>query len=128
MKFKIIELPEITFKDESPELIHKTLQQEATSIMPYLKNAYNIVLAIEGKQISSEELSQKCNEIFACSSCKYLNFIIGSSHGLDDSIKQQADYLLSFSKMTFPHQLMRLILTEQIYRALSIIKHTKYHK
>ena len=128
MKFKIIELPEVTFSSESEELIKKTLTTEAQYIEPYLKQSYNVVLAIEGKNISSEELSQKCHDVFTNASVKYMNFIIGSSHGLDQRIKDMADLSLSFSKMTFPHQLMRLILVEQIYRALSIIKNTKYHK
>ncbi len=128
MKFRIIELPEVTYKDEDESTIKKILNQEASSILPYMKGSYNFVLAIEGKMISSVDLSKKCNEIFTNGTVKHINFIIGSSHGLDDSIKQQSDSLLSFSPMTFPHQLMRLIVVEQIYRAISIIKNTKYHK
>ena len=85
--------------------------KEAQRIQKYIKDdTYLIALAIEGKMFTSEQL------------------VIGGSLGLDDSILKQADLLLSFSKMTFPHQLMRLILVEQLYRSYRIIKGEPYHK
>ena len=123
----IIELKEITYAKENDN-INKILSDEAKSIQQYLNNSYNIVLAIEGNNLSSIELSNVIDKIINFSSYKNINFIIGSSHGLDCCIKQQANLLLSFSKMTFPHQLMRLILLEQIYRSFNIIKNTNYHK
>ncbi len=127
-KCSVIELKEITFSNESDTNIKKILGEEAKIIQPYLENAFNIVLAIEGKNIDSIELSDVIEKTINFSHYKFINFIIGSSHGLDHSIKKSSNLLLSFSKMTFPHQLMRLILLEQIYRTFCIIKNTNYHK
>lgn len=128
-KISVIELNESTFTKESTENINKAMKDEASYIEPYLAGAYNIALCIEGQMISSEELAQKLDHVFTNqTSCKALNFIIGGSYGIHDSIKQQVQYKLSFSKMTFPHQLMRVILLEQIYRAFSINKNISYHK
>ena len=86
-----------------------------------------IALCIEGKELSSEELAKKIEEI-TLSGKSTVTFLIGSSFGLSESLKAKANFRLSFSKMTFPHQLMRLVLTEQLYRSFSIINHTEYHK
>ena len=86
-----------------------------------------IALCIEGKMLSSEELAQKI-ETLAVSGTHDIAFIIGGSEGLSEDIKNMCDIRLSFSKMTFPHQLMRVILLEQIYRAFTIINHKQYHK
>ena len=90
-------------------------------------STYNIAMCIEGKIISSEELSEK---IQYCGTNGYstINFIIGSSFGISKSIKDKSDFKLSMSKMTFPHQLARVVLLEQIYRGFQISNHTKYHK
>ena len=89
--------------------------------------AYVIAMCVEGKQLSSEELAQKISEI-TTSGKSEIAFIIGSSFGLSDNVKARADYKLSISKLTFPHQLLRVILHETIYRSLSIINNTRYHK
>lgn len=86
-----------------------------------------IALCIEGKMLSSEELAQKIDSL-AVNGTHDIAFIIGGSEGLSDSVKNLCDIRLSFSKMTFPHQLMRVILLEQIYRAFTIINHKQYHK
>ena len=88
---------------------------------------YKIALCIEGKMLSSEELAEKI-EGLAVYGTHDVAFIIGGSEGLSDDVKNICDYKLSFSKMTFPHQLMRVILIEQIYRAFTIINHKNYHK
>lgn len=85
-----------------------------------------VAMCIEGRQLSSEELSEKMNEFFMQSST--VDFIIGGSLGLSDEVKKRADFKLSMSKMTFPHNLARLMLTEQIYRAFKINANETYHK
>lgn len=128
-KLSIIELNEVTFKQESNENSIKAMQEEAKQILPYLNNSFNIALCIEAKQLSSEELASKLDHVFTNNTnYKAINFIIGGSYGIDTQIKEQVDLQLSFSKMTFPHQLMRVILLEQIYRAFCINKHISYHK
>jgi 23S rRNA (pseudouridine1915-N3)-methyltransferase len=102
--------------------------KEAQRIQKYIKeDTYLIALAIEGKMFSSEQLAEKIDSLVV-SGKSHVTMVIGGSLGLDDSILKQADLLLSFSKMTFPHQLMRLILVEQLYRSYRIIKGEPYHK
>ena len=103
----------------------RNLEEEGEEILRQIKG-YCIVLAVEGKGYSSEELAQKLKEVG--DSGKELTFVIGSSEGLCDKVKQAADVKMSFSKMTFPHQLMRVILTEQVYRAYMINSGSTYHK
>ena len=86
-----------------------------------------IALAIEGQQLTSEELAQKIDGL-GVHGTSHIQLIIGGSLGLDPTIVKRADYLLSFSKMTFPHQLMRVILLEQLYRACKINAGEPYHK
>ena len=108
--------------------VMKALTDEGEDILSKLDpRAYVIALCIEGKQLSSEELSETFEKA-SVDGFSTIAFIIGSSHGLSDEVKKRAHLKLSFSKMTFPHQLMRVILSEQIYRALSIINGSKYHK
>ena len=90
-------------------------------------DAFVIALAIEGKQLTSEQLAAKINDL-GLHGTSHIQLIIGGSLGLDPAILKRADYLLSFSKMTFPHQLMRVILLEQIYRAYKINAGEPYHK
>ena len=90
-------------------------------------DSYLIALAIEGKQFTSPALAQKIDSLSSAGN-SHLTFIIGGSLGLSDEILKSADLLLSFSELTFPHQLMRLILLEQIYRSFRIIKGQPYHK
>ena len=121
-KLEIIELP-----DESQGEINKILKLEGEKIKKYLNpKDYIISLEIDGKNLTSLEFSKLIEE----KQIKYSNitFIIGGSYGIDDSIKNKANYHLSFSKMTFPHQLFRLLLLEQIYRSFKINNNESYHK
>ena len=103
------------------------ITDEAKRILALLPTrAYKIALCVEGKQLSSEAFAEKIDK--AAASHSEIIFIIGSSHGLSDSVKSACDARLSISEMTFPHQLMRVIMAEAIYRALNILKGTKYHK
>ncbi len=109
------------------ELAEKqTLGEEAEGILRASKEGYTVALAVEGKQMSSENFAKKLKMLFDRG--ETVNFLIGSSTGLDDSVKKSANELLSFSEMTFPHQLMRVILLEQIYRAFMINSNSTYHK
>lgn len=120
---KLIEVKESNFFETD-----KNLSSESSLILNYIKkDDYVVTLEIEGKMLTSVELAQKIESHYSYSP-KTLTFIIGSSDGLSDEVKKRSDYKLSFSKMTFPHQLMRMIFLEQIYRALTIINNRKYHK
>ena len=88
---------------------------------------YKIALCVEGESISSEQLAKKIDTL-AVGGTSDIAFIIGGSEGISEEIKQMCQYRLSFSKMTFPHQLMRVILLEQIYRSFKIIRKESYHK
>ena len=101
------------------------IEAEAEDILRSLKG-YVVALAIEGKKASSERLAEKIKEL--ADAGKEISFVIGSSHGLSSKVKGRADELLSFSDMTFPHQLMRVILAEQVYRAFMINAGATYHK
>ena len=129
-KLKIIELEEeqINEKNYSSVLVQKALDKEAEKILQNIPKQSNIIaLCIEGKQLASEELADYFSQK-AISGNGHITFIIGSSHGLSEKIKSKANLKFSMSKMTFPHQLARLMLLEQIYRGFSIISNTKYHK
>ena len=129
-KCEVIELSESRLSDSpSDREIRKALSDEAAAMEPYLniKGTYNIAMCIEGGQLTSMELSNKLDSI-AVNGCSTVNFIIGSSFGIDEGIKQRAHLKLSMSKLTFPHQLARVMLLEQIYRAFQITRRTKYHK
>jgi len=102
--------------------------KDGTPMLPYIKSqAYNIALCIEGKELSSPQLADLVEKT-ALSGKSEICFVIGESDGLDESVKKACDFRLSFSPMTFPHQLMRVILLEQIYRSFTIINGGKYHK
>ena len=98
---------------------------EASEILRACKG-YTIALAVEGDKLSSESLAKKIKTL--SDQGKEISFVIGSSCGLSDEVKKAADYKLSFSDMTFPHQLMRVILAEQVYRAFMINAGATYHK
>ena len=123
---KITEIPAEDMKTDC--VTEKILQKEGEKILSKIReNTYVIVMDREGKKLGSEKFAQKLGEI----SSKGVNnvaFVIGSSEGLDDDVKNRADFVLSMSEMTFPHQLMRLILLEQIYRAFRILNNEPYHK
>ena len=120
-KLEIIELPDSSFD------LKKTLEVEKNLILKNIKNTdYNILLDISGKELDSLEFSSKLDKIRQISS--NINFIIGGSYGVDDDIRKYVNDRISFSKLTFPHQLFRVILLEQIYRSFKILNHEEYHK
>lgn len=107
--------------------IRTALKKESERILSEMpKKAYKIAMCVEGKQLSSEELADKLDSVGATHG--EVCIVIGSSHGLDESVKSACDMRLSVSKLTFPHQLMRVILLEAVYRGFNIIKGTHYHK
>lgn len=109
------------------ELPDSDIFKEGDEILKYIDSKdYVISLAIEGNQLSSIELSDKINKTFI--SYPNITFIIGGSNGIREDIKNKSNYLLSFSKLTYPHGLFRLILLEQIYRSFKILNHESYHK
>ena len=109
------------------ELQDSNIKQEKELIMKKINSKdYIITMEIEGKELSSVELSQLIDKTYL--NYSNITFIIGGSDGLDDEIKKLANYKLSFSKLTFPHQLFRVILLEQIYRSFKILNNESYHK
>lgn len=119
---KIIELEDEGIKDDKV-----ALKKEKEKILKYLNTKdYIIVLDISGKEITSLEFADKIDKTLIINSD--ITFIIGGSYGLDEEIKSLSNYRLSFSTMTFPHQLFRLILLEKIYRAYKINHNEEYHK
>lgn len=102
-------------------------EKEAEKLKKQIKDSYVIALALEGKMLDSVAFAKEIEKIQTYhSSC--ITFLIGGSLGLSNILLKEANYLLSFSKMTFPHQLMRLILLEQIYRSFRILNNEPYHK
>ena len=128
-KLEIIEVADEKTPDASNEAIDNAIRtKEAERILKYIKDdAYVITLEINGTQLTSEQLSQKIEKL-GIQGTSHITFIIGGSIGLGESVLAKSNYALSFSKMTFPHQLMRVILLEQIYRSYRIINHEPYHK
>ena len=128
-KLEIVEVQDEKTPDhasENEELLIK--EKEAERMERYLKDgAYVIALAIDGKTLDSVELSERMEKL-GTGGTSHIIFVIGGSLGLADRILKRADYHLSFSKMTFPHQMMRVVLLEQIYRAIKIMKNEPYHK
>lgn len=128
-KLDVVEVPD----EKAPEnLSHaqelNIIQKEGQGILKHIKeDAYVIALAIQGKQLSSEGLAEFINNL-GIKGKSNIAFVIGGSLGLSDEVLKRADYQLSFSKMTFPHQLMRVVLLEQVYRGFRIIKGEPYHK
>lgn len=115
-------------KDPSAAQIENGLEREGASILEKLpKNSRVIALCVEGKELSSPALAAYL-ERAASGGCGTAAFIIGGSHGLSAAVKARADLQMSMSQMTFPHQLARVMLCEQLYRALSISAGAKYHK
>ncbi len=125
--FRIIELDESRLSEKpSQREIERALETEGKNI---LRNSQGFIfsMCIEGRHLSSEEFAKKFTDI-GVSGTSAVTFIIGSSFGLSDEVKRKSDFKLSMSKMTFPHQLARVMLTEQIYRAFQINNGGKYHK
>lgn len=128
-KIDIIEIPDESVPETlSDSEIEKAKDMEGEKILKKIKQGdYCITLEIQAKQLSSEKFAKKIQDL-ALTGNSTINFIIGGSNGLSKSVLEISDYSLSFSEMTFPHQLMRLILIEQIYRAFRIINNYPYHK
>lgn len=128
-KLEIIELADEKTPDKASQLENEQiLKKEAERINTKIADRdYVIALAIEGKQFPSEKFSQYIANV-TLQGYSNLTFIIGGSLGLAPSVKQRADLLLSFGELTLPHQMMRLVLIEQIYRAFMIQKGSPYHK
>lgn len=123
-----IELKETRLPEDPSETeIKRALAEEAKAILAAIPpRSYSVALCVEGKQMSSPDLSRKLEAVTA--ECGTLCFIIGSSHGLAPEVKAAAGMRLSVSELTFPHQLMRVILYEAVYRCYQIAKGSKYHK
>lgn len=128
-KLEIVEVADEKTPDHASEIVENTIRtKEAERILKYVKeDAYVITLEIQGKQLTSEELADKIEKL-GIQGTSHIIFIIGGSIGLGEEVLKKSNYALSFSKMTFPHQLMRVILLEQIYRSYRIISGEPYHK
>ncbi|WP_417638773.1 23S rRNA (pseudouridine(1915)-N(3))-methyltransferase RlmH [Enterococcus faecalis] len=128
-KMEIIEVPD----EKAPEKLSdaemlQVKEKEGQRILGKINdNEYVFVLAINGKQLSSEEFSKEIEQL-GISGKSNLTFVIGGSLGLSDSVLQRSNQQISFSSLTYPHQLMRLVLVEQIYRGFRIMKGEPYHK
>ena len=128
-KLNIIEVPDEKTPDKAGEALEEQIKaKEGERILSKLSDdAYTIVLSIDGKNLDSVELAEKIEKL-GINGVSHIQLIIGGSLGLHSSVMQKADFKLSFSRMTFPHQLMRVILLEQIYRSYRIISKEPYHK
>lgn len=124
-ELKIIEIKENVAKSTSDLDIINALKKDATEIKKYIKG-YPICLDVKGKMISSEDFAKKIENLSLQTS--EISFIIGASNGIHEEIKTICKEKISFSPMTFPHQLMRVIFLEQLYRAFTINNNISYHK
>ena len=126
-KLNIIEVSDEPIYDNSSDKLNENVKKaEGNRILSHLRNSYIIALDLQGKQYSSEEFSSKIENL----SIKHSNisFIIGGSLGLSDEVIQNSNELICFSKMTFPHQLIRVFLLEQLFRGFKIANNEVYHK
>ena len=120
-KLEIIELPDYNYD------LKKTIKEETDAILKSInKSDYNILMDINGNMLNSVELSNKISNILISNS--NITFIIGGSYGVSDEIRNVCNMSLSFSRLTFPHQLFRVVLLEQIYRSYKIMNNEEYHK
>lgn len=128
-KLEIVEVADEKTPDNASETVGTMIRaKEGERILKHVKDdAYVVTLEIQGKQVTSEELAEKIDKL-GIQGVSHITFIIGGSIGLGKEVLSRSDYALSFSKMTFPHQLMRVILLEQIYRSYRIIHGEPYHK
>ena len=128
-RLNIIEVQDEKTPEHASEGVERQIKRkEGERILKHIKpDAYVIALAIDGKMLTSEGLAAQINQL-GLRGHSHIQMVIGGSIGLDDDVLRRADYALSFSKMTFPHQLMRVILLEQIYRAYKINAGEPYHK
>lgn len=128
-KLEIVQVADEKTPDRAGEVMEVQIKdKEGERILSHVKDgAYVIALAIDGRMVSSEELAELIDGLGVRGE-SHIQFVIGGSLGLSKKVLSRADYKLSFSKMTFPHQLMRVILLEQIYRSYRIINGEPYHK
>ena len=128
-KLEIKEAADEKTPDSASDTFNRMIKEkEGDRLLSFIKDdSYVIALAIDGKMLDSVELSEKIDNLMLSGKSDIV-FVIGGSLGLDKRVLDRADYKLSFSKMTFPHQLMRVILLEQIYRSFRIMKNEPYHK
>lgn len=128
-KLEVVEVADEKTPDNASETVGNAIREkEAERILKYIKeDAYIITLEINGRQLSSEELAEKIEKL-GIQGISHIIFIIGGSIGLGKAVLDKSDFALSFSKMTFPHQMMRVILLEQVYRSYRIINGEPYHK
>ena len=128
-KLNILEVADEKTPEHASEGVERQIKaKEGERIAKHIKpGAYVIALAIDGQQVTSEGFARKIDQL-GIQGVSHIQFVIGGSIGMDDAILRQANYKLSFSKMTLPHQLMRVILLEQVYRAYKINAHEPYHK
>ena len=128
-KLEIKEAADEKTPDSASDTVNRMIKEkEGDRLLSFIKDdSYVIALAIAGKMLDSVELSEKIDNLMLSGKSDIV-FVIGGSLGLDKRVLDRADYKLSFSKMTFPHQLMRVILLEQIYRSFRIMKNEPYHK
>ena len=128
-KLEIIQVADEKTPDRASEVVETQIKdKEGERILSHIKDtAYVVALAIEGKMISSEELAELMDGLGVRGE-SHIQFVIGGSLGLSKKVLERADYKLSFSRMTFPHQLMRVVLLEQVYRGFKILAGEPYHK
>ena len=128
-KLEIIEVADEKTPDHASELVEEQIRiKEGERILKYVKDdLYVITLEIQGTQLTSEEFADKI-ETLGIQGISHIVFVIGGSIGLSKEVLNRSNYALSFSKMTFPHQLMRVILLEQVYRSYRIVNNEPYHK
>lgn len=128
-KLDIVQVPDEKTPDNAGEAVERQIKdKEGERLLSSIKDgAYVVALAIEGEMVSSVKLSEKLRAL-GVGGTSQIVFVIGGSLGLSESVLRRADYKLSFSPMTFPHQLMRVILLEQIYRSYRIMNGEPYHK
>lgn len=128
-KLSFIQVPDEKTPDKASDALNLQIKDmEGDRLLKHIREQdYVIALAIDGKMLDSVELSSKIEQL-GVQGTSSITFVIGGSLGLCDRVLKRADYKLSFSRMTFPHQLMQMILLEQIYRSFRIINHEPYHK
>lgn len=128
-KLEIIEVADEKTPDQASETVENNIREkEGERLLKHIRDdAFVITLEIQGNQLTSEELAGKMEKL-AISGISHIVFVIGGSIGLGGEVMKRSDYALSFSRMTFPHQLMRVILLEQVYRSYRIIQGEPYHK
>ena len=128
-KLNFIQVPDEKTPDKASDVLNRQIKEtEGNRLLGHIRDTdYVIALAIEGKMLDSVELSDLIAKL-GVQGKSSIAFVIGGSLGLSDAVLKRADYKLSFSRMTFPHQLMQMILLEQIYRGYRIMNHEPYHK